>query len=66
VKETSIRPFPDSERLITSKAQLNIVQTQVNEAFALRKIERSIKASVTVITYQVGTRGRKAALLALR
>ncbi len=36
-------------RLITAKAQLNSVQMQVNEAFALRKIEGSIRASVGVM-----------------
>lgn len=36
-------------RLLTAKAQLNSVQMQVNEAFALRKIEGSIRASVGVM-----------------
>ncbi|KAI1438962.1 Snf7 family protein [Xylaria sp. CBS 124048] len=36
-------------RLVTSKAQLSSVQMQVNEAFALRKIEGSIKASVGIM-----------------
>lgn len=36
-------------RLVTSKAQLNSVQMQVNEAFALRKIEGSIRASVGIM-----------------
>ncbi|KAI2642357.1 Snf7 family protein [Xylaria nigripes] len=36
-------------RLVTSKAQLNSVQMQVNEAFALRKIEGHIKASVGIM-----------------
>ncbi|KAK5660925.1 hypothetical protein OQA88_12298 [Cercophora sp. LCS_1] len=36
-------------RLLTAKAQLNSVQMQVNEAFALRRIEGSIKASVGVM-----------------
>ncbi|KAK0652172.1 Snf7-domain-containing protein [Cercophora newfieldiana] len=44
-----VRTRKNTERLITSKAQLNSVQMQVNEAFALRKIEGSIKASVTVM-----------------
>ncbi|KJZ80225.1 hypothetical protein HIM_00075 [Hirsutella minnesotensis 3608] len=38
-----------SARLVTSKAQLNSVQMQVNEAFAVRKIEGSIKASVGIM-----------------
>jgi charged multivesicular body protein 3 len=38
-----------SARLLTAKAQLNSVQMQVNEAFALRKIEGSIRASVGVM-----------------
>ncbi|KAK2598117.1 Vacuolar protein-sorting-associated protein 24 [Conoideocrella luteorostrata] len=38
-----------SARLITSKAQLNSVQMQVNEAFAVRKIEGSIKASAGIM-----------------
>ncbi|KAI1376016.1 hypothetical protein F4677DRAFT_420030 [Hypoxylon crocopeplum] len=36
-------------RLTTSKAQLSSVQMQVNEAFAVRKIEGSIRASVGVM-----------------
>jgi charged multivesicular body protein 3 len=36
-------------RLITSKAQLNSVQMQVNEAFAVRKIEGSMRTSVGVM-----------------
>jgi len=44
-----VRSRKNTERLITSKAQLNSVQMQVNEAFALRKIEGSIKASVGVM-----------------
>lgn len=36
-------------RLITAKAQLSSVQMQVNEAFAVRKIEGSIKASVGIM-----------------
>src|SRR5205814_1078028 len=35
--------------LVTSKAQLNSVQMQVSEAFAVRKIEGSIRASVGVM-----------------
>ena len=38
-----------SARLVTSKAQLNSVQMQVNEAFAVRKIQGSIHASVGVM-----------------
>ncbi|OAQ73271.1 vacuolar protein-sorting-associated protein [Pochonia chlamydosporia 170] len=38
-----------SARAITSKAQLNSVQMQVNEAFAVRKIEGSIRASVGIM-----------------
>ncbi|KEY66932.1 hypothetical protein S40285_04864 [Stachybotrys chlorohalonatus IBT 40285] len=38
-----------SARLVTSKAQLNSVQMQVNEAFAVRKIEGSIRASVGIM-----------------
>lgn len=34
---------------MTSRAQLNSVQMQVNEAFAVRKIEGSIRASVGVM-----------------
>ncbi|KAJ0338300.1 hypothetical protein COL922a_005749 [Colletotrichum nupharicola] len=44
-----IRARKTSSRLITSKAQLNSVQMQVNEAFAVRKIEGSIRASVGVM-----------------
>jgi charged multivesicular body protein 3 len=44
-----VRTRKNTERLITSKAQLNSVQMQVNDAFALRKIEGSIKASVGVM-----------------
>lgn len=44
-----IRARRTSARLVTSKAQLNSVQMQVNEAFALRKIEGSIRASVGVM-----------------
>ncbi|KAG5951498.1 hypothetical protein E4U53_002980 [Claviceps sorghi] len=38
-----------SARLITSKAQLNSVQMQVNEAFAVRKIEGSVRASAGIM-----------------
>ncbi|KAL1901442.1 Vacuolar protein-sorting-associated protein 24 [Sporothrix stenoceras] len=38
-----------SARLVTGRAQLNSVQMQVQEAFAMRKIEGSIKASVGVM-----------------
>ncbi|KAK0705308.1 Snf7-domain-containing protein [Lasiosphaeris hirsuta] len=44
-----IRARRTSARLVTSKAQLGSVQMQVNEAFALRKIEGSIRASVGVM-----------------
>ncbi|RCI14452.1 hypothetical protein L249_6126 [Ophiocordyceps polyrhachis-furcata BCC 54312] len=44
-----VRARRTSARLITSKAQLNSVQMQVNEAFAVRKIEGSIRASVGVM-----------------
>jgi charged multivesicular body protein 3 len=44
-----IRTRKTSARLVTAKAQLNSVQMQVNEAFALRKIEGSIRASVGVM-----------------
>jgi charged multivesicular body protein 3 len=44
-----IRARKASARLVTAKAQLNSVQMQVNEAFALRKIEGSIKASVGIM-----------------
>jgi len=44
-----IRARRTTARLITSKAQLNSVQMQVNEAFAVRKIEGSIKASVGIM-----------------
>lgn len=36
-------------RLVTSKAQLNSVQLQVSEAFAVRKIEGSIRTSVGIM-----------------
>ncbi|KAI0901013.1 hypothetical protein F4806DRAFT_178047 [Annulohypoxylon nitens] len=44
-----IRARRTSSRLVTSKAQLSSVQMQVNEAFAVRKIEGSIRASVGVM-----------------
>jgi len=44
-----IRTRKTSNRLVTSKAQLNSVQMQVNEAVAVRKIEGSIKASVGIM-----------------
>ncbi|KXH64699.1 Snf7 family protein [Colletotrichum salicis] len=44
-----IRARKTGNRLVTSKAQLNSVQMQVNEAFAVRKIEGSIRASVGVM-----------------
>ncbi len=44
-----IRIRKQSARLTTSKAQLQSVQMQVNEAFAVRKIEGSIKTSVGIM-----------------
>ncbi|KAI0181545.1 hypothetical protein GGR52DRAFT_525055 [Hypoxylon sp. FL1284] len=44
-----IRVRRTAARLVTSKAQLSSVQMQVNEAFAVRKIEGSIRASVGVM-----------------
>lgn len=44
-----IRARKASARLVTSKAQLNSVQMQVHEAFAVRKIEGSIRASVGIM-----------------
>jgi len=44
-----IRARKQSSRLQTSKAQLNSVQMQVNEAFSVRKIEGSIKASTGIM-----------------
>jgi charged multivesicular body protein 3 len=44
-----IRNRKTSTRLVTSKAQLNSVQMQVNEAFAVRKIDSSIRASVGIM-----------------
>ena len=44
-----IRTRKTSQRLVTSKAQLNSVAMQVQEAFAVRKIEGSIRASVGIM-----------------
>lgn len=44
-----VRARRTSSRLVTSKAQLNSVQMQVNEAFSVRKIEGSIRASVGIM-----------------
>ena len=44
-----VRARRNNARLVTSKAQLASVQMQVKEAFALRKIEGSIRASVGVM-----------------
>lgn len=44
-----VRARKQSARLVTSKAQLNSVQMQVNEAFAVRKIEGSIRAGVGIM-----------------
>lgn len=44
-----IRIRKQSNRLATSKAQLHSVQLQVNEAFAVRKIEGSLKASTSIM-----------------
>ncbi|KUI58603.1 Vacuolar protein-sorting-associated protein 24 [Cytospora mali] len=44
-----IRARKTSNRLVTSKAQLSSVQMQVSEAFAVRKIEGSIRASVGIM-----------------
>jgi len=44
-----IRARKTGARLVTSRAQLNSVQMQVNEAFAVRKIEGSIRASVGIM-----------------
>lgn len=44
-----IRVRKQSGRLHTSKAQLNSVQMQVNEAFSVRKIEGSIRASTGIM-----------------
>lgn len=44
-----VRIRRQSARLATSKAQLESVGMQVNEAFAVRKIEGSIRASTSVM-----------------
>ncbi|PKS09744.1 hypothetical protein jhhlp_004365 [Lomentospora prolificans] len=44
-----IRARRTHDRLVTSKAQLSSVQMQVNEAFAVRKIEGSIRTSVGIM-----------------
>lgn len=44
-----IRVRKQSSRLQTSKAQLQSVQMQVNEAFSVRKIEGSIKLSTGIM-----------------
>lgn len=44
-----IRIRKQSSRLATSKAQLQSVQMQVNEAFSVRKIEGSLKASTGIM-----------------
>jgi charged multivesicular body protein 3 len=44
-----IRARKTTSRLVTSKAQLQSVQMQVAEAFATRKIEGSLKASVGIM-----------------
>ncbi|KAL2044199.1 hypothetical protein N7G274_002904 [Stereocaulon virgatum] len=44
-----IRIRKQSSRLATSKAQLQSVQMQVNEAFSVRKIEGSVKASTSIM-----------------
>ncbi|CAK7264136.1 Vacuolar protein-sorting-associated protein 24 [Sporothrix epigloea] len=44
-----IRTRRQSARLVTGRAQLTSVQMQVSEAFAMRKIEGSIKAGVGVM-----------------
>jgi len=44
-----IKVRKQSSRLQTSKAQLQSVQMQVNEAFAVRKIEGSLKASTGIM-----------------
>lgn len=44
-----IRTRRQTARLHTAKAQLSSVQMQVSEAFAVRKIEGSIKASVGIM-----------------
>lgn len=44
-----IRVRKQAARLHTSKAQLQSVQMQVNEAFSVRKIEGSLKASTSIM-----------------
>lgn len=44
-----IRVRKQGQRLATSKAQLDSVKMQVNEAFSVRKIEGSIKASTGIM-----------------
>ncbi|KAF2866700.1 SNF7 family protein-like protein [Massariosphaeria phaeospora] len=44
-----IRVRKQNGRLATSKAQLNSVQMQVNEAFSVRRIEGSIRASTGIM-----------------
>lgn len=44
-----LRVRKQSARLATSKAQLQSVHMQVNEAFSMRKIEGSIKASTGIM-----------------
>lgn len=44
-----IRTRKQTQRLVTSKAQLNSVNMQVTEAFAVRKIEGSIRSSVGIM-----------------
>ncbi|OCK86463.1 SNF7 family protein-like protein [Lepidopterella palustris CBS 459.81] len=44
-----IRTRKQNARLATSKAQLQSVQMQVNEAFSVRKIEGSIRASTGIM-----------------
>jgi charged multivesicular body protein 3 len=44
-----IRTRKQHQRLVTSKAQLNSVNMQINEAFATRKIEGSLKSSVVIM-----------------
>ena len=44
-----VRVRKQGARLHTSKAQLQSVQMQVNEAFAVRKIEGSLKASTNIM-----------------
>ena len=44
-----VRIRKQSSRLATSKAQLQSVQMQVNEAFSVRKIEGSIKSSTGIM-----------------